>query len=113
MVRVKRGNIARKRRQKVLNFTSGYQGAPSKLFRVGNQQMMKALKYSYIHRKQKKRIFRQIWINRINAVAKLNNNSYNKTISSLKKNNILLNRKMLSQIFILDPSLIKIFYKLI
>ena len=62
MVRVKRGNVARKRRQKILTMASGYRGAHSVLFRVANQQVMKALRYSYIGRKQKKRIFRKIWI---------------------------------------------------
>jgi len=67
MVRVKRGNVARKRRKKILSIASGYRGAHSVLFRVANQQVMKALRYSYISRKQKKRIFRRIWISRINA----------------------------------------------
>ena len=73
MVRVKRGNVARKRRKKILQFTKGYRGAHSCLFRVANQQVMKALRYSYVGRKQKKRIFRKLWITRINAAAKLNN----------------------------------------
>ena len=72
MVRVKRGNVARKRRKKILGIASSYRGAHSALFRVANQQVMKALKYSYIGRKQKKRIFRRIWISRINAASRLN-----------------------------------------
>ena len=59
MVRVKRGNVARKRRKKILKFAKGYHGAHSRLFRVANQQVIKALRYSYIGRKQKKRIFRK------------------------------------------------------
>ena len=58
MVRVKRGNVARKRRKKILHLAKGYRGTHSRLFRVANQQVMKALRYSYIGRKQKKRIFR-------------------------------------------------------
>lgn len=102
MVRVKRGNVARKRRKKILALASGYRGAHSILFRIANQQVMKSLRYSYIGRKQKKRIFRRIWISRINAAARLNNISYSQLINKFKKLNIDLNRKMLSQISILD-----------
>ena len=104
MVRVKRGNVARKRRKKILTLANGYRGAHSILFRVANQQVMKALKYSYIGRKQKKRIFRKIWIIRINAASRVNNLSYSQLIHKFKKSKIDLNRKMLSQIAILDAS---------
>ena len=102
MVRVKRGNVARKRRNKVLSLASGYRGTHSVLFRVANQQVMKALRYSYIGRKQKKRIFRKIWISRINAASRINGISYSQLMNKFKKSNIDLNRKMLSQIAILD-----------
>jgi large subunit ribosomal protein L20 len=104
MVRVKRGNVARKRRKKILATASGYRGAHSALFRVANQQVMKGLRYSYIGRKQKKRIFRRIWISRINATSRLNGISYSQLIHKFKTSNIDLNRKMLSQIAILDAS---------
>lgn len=107
MVRVKRGNVARKRRKKILAIASGYRGAHSVLFRVANQQVMKALRYAYIGRKQKKRIFRRIWISRINAASRLNGISYSQLIHSFKKSNIDLNRKMLSQIAVLDASTFK------
>ena len=107
MVRVKRGNIARKRRKKILSLASGYRGAHSILFRVANQQVMKALKYSYIGRKQKKRIFRKIWISRINAASRLNGISYSQLINKFKKSNIDINRKMLSQIAVLDVATFK------
>ncbi len=107
MVRVKRGNVARKRRKKILSLASGYRGAHSSLFRVANQQVMKALRYSYIGRKQKKRIFRRIWISRINAASRLNGVTYSQLINKFKKSNIDLNRKMLSQIAILDASTFK------
>src|SRR5210317_22087 len=107
MVRVKRGNIARKRRKKILALATGYRGAHSVLFRVANQQVMKALRYSYIGRKQKKRIFRRIWITRINAASRLNGVSYSQLIYKFKKYNIDLNRKMLSQMAILDASTFK------
>ena len=107
MVRIKRGNVARKRRKKILSMASGYRGAHSVLFRVANQQVMKALRYSYIGRKQKKRIFRRIWISRINAASRLNGITYSQLINKFKKSNIDLNRKMLSQIAILDASTFK------
>ena len=107
MVRIKRGNVARKRRKKILSLASGYRGAHSVLFRVANQQVMKALRYSYIGRKQKKRIFRKIWISRINAASRLNGTTYSQVISKFKKSNIDLNRKMLSQIAVLDTSTFK------
>mgnify|MGYP003562834838 FL=1 len=107
MVRVKRGNVARKRRKKILAIASGYRGAHSVLFRVANQQVMKALRYSYIGRKQKKRMFRRIWISRINAASRLNGISYSQLIHKFKNSNIDLNRKILSQIAVLDSSTFK------
>ena len=107
MVRVKRGNVARKRRKKILTLASGYRGAHSVLFRVANQQVMKALRYSYIGRKQKKRIFRRIWISRINAASRLNGMTYSRLINKFKRSNIDLNRKMLSQIAVLDTATFK------
>jgi len=104
MVRVKRGNVARKRRKKILSLSSGYRGAHSVLFRVANQQVMKALRYSYISRKQKKRTFRRLWISRINSASRMNGITYSQLIHKLKCSNIDLNRKMLSQIAILDAS---------
>jgi large subunit ribosomal protein L20 len=102
MVRVKRGNVARKHRKKILKLAKGYRGTHSRLFRVANQQVMKALRYSYVGRKQKKRVFRKVWIKRINCVSRLNKLSYSKIINNFKSHSINLNRKMLSQIAILD-----------
>lgn len=104
MVRVKRGNVARKRRNKILTIASGYRGAHSVLFRVANQQVMKALKYSYINRKQKKRVFRRVWITRINAASRIEGITYSRFINKLNNANIGLNRKMLAQIAVLDNS---------
>ena len=104
MVRIKRGNVARKRRKKVLALAKGFRGAHSRLFRVANQQVMKALKYSYVGRKQKKRNFRSLWITRINAATRRTNDmTYSVFINKLKTAKIGLNRKMLSQLSILDP----------
>jgi large subunit ribosomal protein L20 len=107
MVRVKRGNVARKRRKKILSLASGYRAAHSVLFRVANQQVMKALRYSYVGRKQKKRVFRRIWISRINAASRINGISYSQLINKFKKSKIDLNRKILSQISIIDSSTFK------
>lgn len=104
MVRVKRGNVARKRRNKILTIARGYRGAHSALFRVANQQVMKALKYSYVNRKQKKRIFRRVWITRINAASRIEGVTYSRFINKLSAAKIGLNRKMLSQIAVLDSS---------
>lgn len=110
MVRVKRGNVARKRRKKILQLAKGYRGAHSRLFRIANQQVMKALRYSYVGRKQKKRVFRKLWITRINASARQKGTTYSQLISSFKQSKINLNRKMLAQMAVLDCSS---FYKLI
>ena len=104
MVRIKRGNVARKRRKKILQLAESYRGAHSRLFRVSNQQVMKALRYSYVGRKQKKRIFRRIWIMRINAASRVSGLSYSRLIHNFKKSNIDLNRKILAQIAILDST---------
>lgn len=102
MTRVKRGNVARKKRNKVLKLAKGFNGSHSKLFRVANQQVMKALRYAYVGRKRKKRDFRKLWITRINAASRLNDINYSRMISLLKQNNIALNRKMLAQLAIID-----------
>ena len=104
MVRVKRGNIARKRRKKILKLAKGYRGSHSRLFRTANQQVMKALRYSYINAKQRKRIIRKIWINRINNIGRKHGISYSRLIFLFKGYKIDLNRKMLSQLAILDVS---------
>ena len=102
MVRVKRGNVARKRRKKILQLAKGYRGAHSRLFRVANQQVMKALRYSYVGRKQKKRVFRKLWITRINAASRIHGMNYSSLISKLKSSQISLNRKMLAQMAVND-----------
>lgn len=102
MVRVKRGNVARNRRNKILKIAKGFRGTHSKLFRMANQQVMKALRYSYVGRKRRKREFRSLWIVRINAAIRETGSSYSSFISKLKKSEIALNRKMLAQLAVLD-----------
>lgn len=103
MPRVKRGNVARKRRKKILKLAKGFRGSHSKLFRTANQQVMKALRYAYRDRRNRKRDFRRLWITRINAAARLNGVSYSKLIGQMKVANIDINRKMLAQMAVLDP----------
>lgn len=102
MARVKRAVNAKKNHKKVLKLAKGYFGSKSKLFRTANQAVMKSLKYAYIGRKLRKRDFRKLWITRISAEARANDISYSKFISGLKKNNIEINRKMLSEMAIHD-----------
>ena len=102
MTRVKRGNVARKRRKKILKLAKGFRGSHSKLFRTAKQQVLKSLKYSYIGRKNKKRYYRRLWIIRINAAVHEYKISYSQFIYYLKKAHIALNRKMISQLALLD-----------
>lgn len=103
MARVKRGNVARKRRNKILKLAKGFRGSHSKLFRTANQQVMKALRSAYRDRRRRKRDFRRLWITRINAAARQEGLSYSRLIGQLKKANIEINRKMLAQMAVLDP----------
>jgi large subunit ribosomal protein L20 len=103
MTRVKRGAVARKRRRKILKINKGFQGSHSTLFRSANQQTMKAFRYAYIDRRKRKIYFRRLWIRRINASSRSYGLSYNQFIYGLKKSKILLNRKVLAQLAVLDP----------
>ena len=103
MARVKRGNVARKRRNKILRLAKGFRGGNGTLFRTANQRVMKALCNAYRDRRKRKRDFRRLWIARINAAARLNVLSYSKFMGGLKKADIIINRKMLAQLAITDP----------
>nr|YP_009397864.1 ribosomal protein L20 [Sonderella linearis]ARW67050.1 ribosomal protein L20 [Sonderella linearis] len=113
MTRVKRGNVARKRRKKILKLAKGFRGSHSKLFRTAKQQVLKALKYSYIGRKNKKRNYRRLWIVRINASVRSYDITYSQFIYLLKKLNVGLNRKMLSQLSIIDKAAFNFFLEFI
>jgi len=104
MARIKGAVVTRKRRKKVLKMAKGYYGAKSRLFKTAKQAVMKSGQYAYIGRKQRKRDFRRLWITRISAAAKANGMNYSTFINGLKKANINLNRKMLSEIAIADPA---------
>src|SRR5690554_2444023 len=98
MARVKRGVIARRRHKKILKQAKGYYGARSRVFRVAKQAVIKAGQYAYRDRRQRKRQFRQLWIARINAGARVNGLSYSKFINGLKKASIEIDRKILADL---------------
>ncbi|HHV29410.1 50S ribosomal protein L20 [Acetivibrio mesophilus] len=104
MSRVKGGVRTRARHKKVLKLAKGYFGAKSKNFRIANQAVMKSLVYAYRDRRAKKRDFRQLWISRINAAARMNGLSYSKFMNGLKKSGITLNRKMLAEMAVNDAN---------
>jgi large subunit ribosomal protein L20 len=103
-MRVKRGFKARRRRKKVLKLAKGYRGGRSKLFRTAADAVDKALMYAYRDRRVRKRNFRKLWIARINAAARMNNLSYSKFIHGLKLAGVELDRKVLAELAISDPS---------
>ena len=102
MARIKGAMMTRKRRKKTVKLAKGYYGAKSKLFKMAKQAVMKSGQYAYIGRKQRKRNFRQLWIARISAQAKMNGMNYSTFMNGLKKAGIEMNRKMLSEIAISD-----------
>lgn len=104
MPRVKGGTVARKRRKKVLKLAKGYFGSKSLLYRTANEQVMKSLSYAYRDRKQRKRDFRKLWITRINAATRPNGLSYSRFINGLNLAGVEINRKMLADIAVNDPS---------
>ena len=102
MARIKGGLNAKKRHNRVLKLAKGYRGARSKQYRVAKQSVMRALTSSYAGRKERKRQFRQLWIARINAAARINGLSYSKFMYSLKQAGVVMNRKVLSDMAIND-----------
>lgn len=104
MPRVTRGFKARRRRNKVLNMAKGFRGGKHRLFRTAAEAVDRALCYAYRDRRTKKRDFRRLWITRISAATKLNGTNYSKFIGGLHKNEIELDRKVLSNLAIVDPN---------
>ncbi len=102
-MRIKGGVNAKKKHNRVLKLAKGYRGARSKQYRIAKQSVMRALTEAYKGRKERKRQFRQLWIARINAAARLNGLSYSKLMFGLKSAGIEMNRKMLSEVAIADP----------
>lgn len=102
-MRVKRGPHSHLRHKKVLKITKGQRGSKHLLFRRANEAMLKSLWYATRDRRVRKRDLRKLWIARINAAARLNGTTYSKLVAMLKKANIELNRKMLSDMAVRDP----------
>ena len=102
MARVKGGVVSRKRRKRILKLAKGYYGAKHILFRTAKEQVMNSYYYAYRDRRQRKRDFRKLWITRINAAARQHDISYSRLMNGLKKAEIDINRKMLSEIAISD-----------
>jgi len=104
MARVKGAMMTRKRRNKILKLAKGYWGSKSRHYKMANQAVMKSLTYAYTGRKLKKRDFRQLWITRINAGAKMNGMNYSTFMNGLKKSGIAINRKMLAELAVNDKA---------
>ena len=107
MARVTKSNTAKAKHKKVLSMTKGHYGARSRLYKTAKQSNIKSMQYAFRDRKNKKRSFRGLWISRINAASKLQGISYSRLINSLSKKNIILNRKILSDLAISDNSTFK------
>src|SRR5512138_3918611 len=103
MSRIKRSVNARKKRRKILKMAKGFFGARSRLIRTATEAVNKAMKYAYRDRRARKREFRQLWIARINAGARLNNISYSRLMDSMKKSGIELDRKILAELAVNNP----------
>ena len=104
MARIKMSVNAKKRRRKVFKLAKGYFGAKSKQFRAATEQVARSLRYAYVGRRLRKRDFRKLWIARINAAVRPYGLSYSRFINGLKLANVVLNRKVLSEMAINDPA---------
>ena len=102
-MRIKRGNVCRNRHKKILKLAKGFKGARSRIFKVANCAVMKALKYAYRDRRATKRNMRRLWIVRINAAVRQHGLSYSKFINALKKTSVSINRKMLADLAVNEP----------
>ena len=101
-MRIKRGNVSRNRHKKILKLAKGFIGARSRIFKVANTAVMKALKYAYRDRRTNKRNMRRLWIVRINAAVRERGMSYSRFLNACKKANIVVNRKMLAELAVND-----------
>ena len=101
-MRIKRGNVCRNRHKKILKLAKGFKGARSRIFKVANIAVMKALKYAYRDRRATKRNMRRLWIVRINAAVREQGMSYSRFVNACKKANIQVNRKMLADLAVND-----------
>lgn len=106
-MRVKGGVVTRRRHKKILKMASGHRGSLHRLYRPAKESVFKALKYATMHRREKKRDFRRLWIARINAAVRAEGINYSQFMNGLKKSGIILNRKILSEMAIHDAQAFK------
>ncbi|MFU8796675.1 MAG: 50S ribosomal protein L20 [Dehalococcoidia bacterium] len=104
MPRASSGKVTHRRHKKVLEITKGHRAARHKLYRTAHESMLHALDYSYRHRRQRKGDFRALWIARINAGARSNGLTYSQLMARLRQSNVEINRKMLAEMAVRDPS---------
>jgi len=104
MARVKRGVVARRRHKKILKQAKGYYGARSRVYRVAFQAVIKAGQYAYRDRRTKKRVFRSLWITRINAQSRANGMTYSQLIAGLKRANIAVDRRVMADLAVHDKA---------
>lgn len=111
MARVKRGVVVRRRHRKVLKLARGYWGKKSRWFKLANQTLVRALAQAYAHRRTRRREFRQLWITRINAAARIHGTSYSRLISGLRRAGIEVDRKMLADLAVRDDQAFSVLVK--
>jgi large subunit ribosomal protein L20 len=104
MARVKRGVRAHERHKKILKLARGYRGRKSTNFKMAKQQVVRSMAYAYVHRKQRRRDFRKLWIARINAAARMNDITYNRLMYGLKLAGVNINRKIMAELAVNDPA---------
>ena len=104
MSRVKGGIVTHRRHKKVLDLTKGHRGKRHRLFKIAHESMLHALDYAYCHRRERRGDMRRIWIIRINAAARAGGLSYSQFIEGMKKADVVINRKMLAEMAVNDPS---------
>ncbi len=104
MAKVKRGNVLKNRHKKILKYAKGFRGSNSKLFIAANQTLMKAWRNAYRDRRKRKRVFRRLWITRINAACRSHGMVYSRLINGLAKANVEVNRKLLAELAVHDKA---------
>ncbi|MBO7672640.1 50S ribosomal protein L20 [bacterium] len=110
-MRVKRGNVGCKRHKKILKLAKSFIGARSRIFKVANIAVMKALKYAYRDRRATKRNMRRLWIIRINAAVRERGMSYSRFVNACKKSNVIVNRKMLADLAVNDKDAFQVLFE--
>ena len=103
-MRTRKGAARRKSRKRLLKAARGYRGGRSKLYRTAKETLRRARRYSWIHRRRKKRDFRRLWIARVNAAARMRDISFSRFMGGLKRAEVTLNRKILAELAVSDPA---------